>query len=148
MAQASKRTKLQRARKLDWAKRKHRDPADRKARNREASLRYRMRLRAAVFLHYGGPTPKCACPKCDETNYRFLTIDHIAGKGNIHRRSLKMWGLHFYRWLIKEGFPAGSQVLCWNCNSGRHIYGTCPHLLPRERLVPPPKRPTFYRWED
>ncbi len=33
-----------------------------------------------------------------------------------------------YRWIIKNNFPEEFQILCFNCNSGRHINGgICPH---------------------
>lgn len=33
----------------------------------------------------------------------------------------------FYRWIKKNGFPDSVQVLCWNCNCAKGIYGYCPH---------------------
>ena len=73
-----------------------------------------------VMLHYGGNPPKCAC--CGETEYRFLTIDHINGGGHKHRESLKHNGgsIFLYYWLIKNNFPEGYQVLCMNCNFTKH----------------------------
>jgi hypothetical protein len=73
-----------------------------------------------VFNAYGGY--KCNC--CGETNIAFLTIDHINGGGNAHRREIKT---DFYQWLIKNNFPEGFQVLCHNCQWGKHKFGVCPH---------------------
>lgn len=63
----------------------------------------------------------------------FLAIDHINGGGSAARKSgiyggSKVGGSGFYRWLIKNDFPAGFQTLCHNCNLGRQINGgVCPH---------------------
>lgn len=83
-------------------------------------------LRAQVFEAYGGY--KCAC--CGETEPLFLSIDHIDNDGaemrknGVHSRG----GTHFYQWLRKSGFPDGFQVLCLNCNLGKHRNGgICPH---------------------
>ena len=45
-----------------------------------------------------------------------LSIDHINGDG-YKRRTIerKHGGTDFYRWLIKNNFPEGFQVLCMNC---------------------------------
>lgn len=78
-----------------------------------------------VIAYYSQGTNKCTC--CGEDNIKFLTIDHIDGGGNKHRRSIGFWGSKFYCWLIKEKFPSGYQVLCFNCNMGRSMWGICPH---------------------
>lgn len=70
--------------------------------------------------HYG---VKCYC--CSESNLIFLTIDHINGGGNKHRKEI---GTRLYRWLIKNNFPNGFQVSCMNCNWGKYLNkGVCPH---------------------
>ncbi|MFF4026970.1 hypothetical protein ACFYY5_29380 [Nocardia elegans] len=58
-----------------------------------------------------------------------MTIDHINGNGAAHRRSLgkNAGSLQVWRSLIADNFPSGYQVLCWNCNVAKHIYGVCPH---------------------
>jgi hypothetical protein len=63
---------------------------------------------------YGNGEAKC---QCGVNELALLTIDHIAGGGNQHRKEigLKGAGYGFYRWLKKNGFPPGYQVLCWNC---------------------------------
>jgi hypothetical protein len=44
-------------------------------------------------------------------------------------------GGQFYQWLIRNAYPPGFQVLCWNCNAGRHINGgTCPHQVDISKL--------------
>ena len=79
-----------------------------------------------VFAAYGGY--KCAC--CGETEVMFLTIDHVNNDGNVERKAglYRGNGTAFYQWLRKQGFPDGYQVLCMNCNVGKHKNGgVCPH---------------------
>jgi hypothetical protein len=91
----------------------------------------RDRLRNEVFAAYGGAI--CAC--CDETERKFLSIDHVKNNGAAQRRELGYSGMgsQFYRWLKKHGFPPGYQILCMNCNFGKHMNdGVCPHAARRE----------------
>lgn len=91
---------------------------------------HRQKIRAEVLAAYGDGY--CAC--CGESNQEFLTIDHIANDGAEHRRTI--WGKSrngsgsaLYRWLKNQNFPAGYQVLCYNCNCGKaKSGGVCPHL--------------------
>lgn len=78
-----------------------------------------------VMQHYSKLNPVCAC--CNERNLDFLTIDHIQNNGAKHRKIDKIG--HLYIWLIKNKFPRGFQVLCWNCNLGKakNPYNVCPH---------------------
>jgi hypothetical protein len=78
--------------------------------------------RKIVLDHYGN---KCAC--CGDTHEEFLCIDHIDGKGAEHRREIGRQSI--YRWLIKNNFPDGFRLLCWNCNASLAYYGYCPHQL-------------------
>lgn len=90
--------------------------------------KYRMKNRRIVLDHYSNGTDSCSC--CGEDIYQFLTIDHINGGGNAHRKKTKVrGGHHFYYWLIKNGFPKGYQVLCFNCNMSKGFFGVCPHTL-------------------
>ena len=91
---------------------------------------YRKETKDVVFNAYGGYI--CAC--CGETEKRFLTIDHIDGGGNKHRKETGMKsGNEFYIWLRLQGFPAGYQVYCYNCNLGkRHNNNVCPHKEKQE----------------
>jgi hypothetical protein len=80
------------------------------------------RLRNIVLNHYG---KFCRC--CGETNTKFLTLDHIDNGGNQHRKKVGN-GIQYWRWFIKNEFPDGFQVLCYNCNCGRYRNnGVCPH---------------------
>ena len=85
--------------------------------------KYTRKVKAVCFTHYGG---KCNC--CGESCMEFLTIDHINGGGTKHRKSLGIpTGFPFYIWLIKNNFPEGFQVLCYNCHMAKTYYGYCPH---------------------
>lgn len=86
----------------------------------------RDRIKDEVFMAYGGY--ECAC--CGETEPMFLTIDHIDNDGAEHRRAMKSTGgSSFFAWLRTNGFPKGFQVLCRNCNWGKHANGgICPHM--------------------
>lgn len=103
--------------------------ADWRARNPEKQREYTRRklakLKDVVFEAYGGRHPKCKC--CGENDIRFLSVDHINGGGTKHKNSVP--GRSIYRWLKRNGFPKGYQLLCHNCNQGKHIYGKCPHKL-------------------
>ena len=89
-----------------------------------------------VLAVYSDGELKCACSNCyyhiNDCPIEFLTIDHIHGHGNEHRKKMGFkGGSDFYRWLIKNNFPEGFQVLCMNCNWGKRINkeGVCPHKL-------------------
>lgn len=91
------------------------------------------KLKAEVFEQYGGRV--CAC--CGEKkDIRFLHIDHTDGGGNQHRKSIGGHsGGKFYRWLKRNGFPRGYQVLCADCNTAKGYYGECPHNEQREERL-------------
>ena len=103
--------------------------AEIKAVDRVASSGKRKRVKDAVFAAYGGY--KCAC--CAETEQKFLTLDHTKNDGAAFRRQIAgsrtAAGATTYRWLARNGFPSGYQVLCMNCNHGKRMNGgVCPHL--------------------
>ena len=90
---------------------------------------YGQRKKKEVVDRYGG---MCVC--CGETELKFLTLDHIDGKGAEHRRSLypntkrPSGGMKFYLYLLRQvDKDANIQVLCWNCNCAKHNFGKCPH---------------------
>ena len=95
--------------------------------NLVASRKWNLDLKIEVLGHYGG-----ICKCCKETDIRFLTIDHIHGGGGAQRKEIFKYkgagSSAFYLWLKRNDYPEGYQVLCWNCNSGRHYNGgICPH---------------------
>ena len=114
--------------------------ADWRAENPEASRQiakgHKLRARIEALNHYGNGSPKCIC--CGELDYRFLTIDHINGGAPADRPHFKKYG-GLALWLRARGYPPGYQILCWNCNCAKGIYGICPHkspplLVPRLRM--------------
>jgi hypothetical protein len=118
------------ARRYYWAHREERiayqknlDPAHRQKRTQK----YRKILRDEVYEHYGN---KCAC--CGETERRFLSIDHINGRGRERRQNLAGTsgnGSNLSLLLdIRKNWPDDIQILCFNCNGGRAPNGgICPH---------------------
>lgn len=93
----------------------------------------RLKRRVIVLIHYGGNPPKCVC--CGETLIEFLTIDHINNNGAKHRDIIGKSGHALYDWLIKNNFPEGYQVMCWNCNWAKS-HGGCPHQKWKRLLGP------------
>jgi hypothetical protein len=91
---------------------------------------YHAKHKRIVLEHYSNKKLSCAC--CGESIYAFLSIDHINGGGSKHLKLIKNKeqgnSKNLYFWLIKNNFPKGFQVLCFNCNLGRSINkGICPH---------------------
>ncbi len=89
-----------------------------------------LKIKKEVFTHYSkklsnSDIPCCRC--CGEHEFLiFLTIDHITNRKNTsHRKGLIGSGL--YRYLRKNDYPLGYQVLCVNCNSAKSDSGMCPH---------------------
>lgn len=96
--------------------------------NRDAILarnkNYYKQIKEKVFEYYGGY--KCNC--CGENGKEFLTIDHIDGGGNTHRKSMGGRGTYIYNWIIKNNFPPMFQILCYNCNLAKAKNNNiCPH---------------------
>lgn len=91
---------------------------------------YKLRLKIETLLAYGGTTCNC----CQETELKFLTLDHINNDGfksriliNGQRKYLESYDI-----LRKQGFPnkENYQVLCMNCNFGKRLNnGVCPHAV-------------------
>lgn len=94
------------------------------------------RLKLRVMSEYGGAI--CAC--CSEKCISMLTIDHINNDGARHRKEIgtqyeyakgkRALVADFYRWLERNEFPPGFQVLCYNCNLSKYRNkGVCEHKL-------------------
>jgi hypothetical protein len=82
------------------------------------------KLKKEVIDHYGG---KCKCTPCSVEELDFLTIDHINNDGAKHRKEI---GSNLYRWLKKNNYPEGFQVLCCNCNYSKYLNGgACIHVI-------------------
>ena len=103
----------------------------RKQNNRHYYKGYFRKERLEVLMIYcDGKEPSCRC--CGEKTYEFLSIDHINGRGSITREEIgKSGGL--YRWIKKNKYPKGFQILCNNCNMAKGFYGICPHKLNCQR---------------
>lgn len=87
-------------------------------------------IKNAVFEKYGGF--KCVC--CGETEKLFLTLDHINNDGAADRRKIAgrqtAAGYVTYRYLFRNNFPSGYQVMCANCQHGKRMNkGVCPHQV-------------------
>jgi hypothetical protein len=91
---------------------------------KEQGKNNRRALRMEVMSHYSGGKPFCEC--CKETEYEFLSVDHIDGGGAEHRKQ-GLTSKAFYRWLKANGLPEGYRVLCMNCNFAIGVHGSCPH---------------------
>ena len=87
--------------------------------------RFRRKIKLRVMTHYSGGTPTCAC--CKVSDLDVLSMDHIDGGGNQHRREIGSPGSRMHQWLHSQGFPSGFRVLCHNCNFSHGAYGRCPH---------------------
>lgn len=95
---------------------------DNKEERRERQRQYREGIRQKVLAYYSPSSPPC-CACCGTRED--LTIDHINGGGNEHRKEI---GVAFFpAWLVKENFPPGYQVLCRKCNTSKGDSENC-HL--------------------
>lgn len=72
---------------------------------------WRAGLRKLVLAHYGAGG-EAVCVGCGYADLRALSLDHLNGDGNAHRRRIKKW---LYLWIKQQGFPEGYQTLCMNC---------------------------------
>ncbi|KKK96296.1 hypothetical protein LCGC14_2664180 [marine sediment metagenome] len=93
---------------------------------RQRARYYRFRRKVEVLSAYSHGEPICAC--CKVTEIEFLTIDHVHGDGNEHRKELSSGQL--YGWLKRNSYPPGFRVLCFNCNTSIGLFGHCPHQNP------------------
>lgn len=80
-----------------------------------SSRDYQLRTKVEVLTRYAGNSePKCR--HCDETDIRFLCLDHVNGGGKAHKTEIGGAGGYVYLWARKHGYPDLFQVLCHNCN--------------------------------
>ncbi len=84
--------------------------------NKRYYLDWKYYNRFQVIFHYSNG--KMCCKNCGENINEFLTIDHINGNGNKHRKSIGYVDL--YSWLRRNNFPDGYQILCYNCNLSKY----------------------------
>jgi hypothetical protein len=84
--------------------------------------------RSAVILFYGNQ-----CAGCGEDDYTKLTIDHINGGGNAHRREMTGNLIdHLYNNLINRDVY---QVLCYNCNCSKNVVYKDKRALQKKKIV-------------
>jgi hypothetical protein len=86
--------------------------------------KYQRRLKKVALNGYGH---KCFC--CGETQFEFLSFDHVKNDGAAERRKFgkKMTAGSFYRMIVRQKFPKRYQLACHNCNLSLGFYGYCPH---------------------
>lgn len=86
----------------------------------DATLEKRAAIKDEGFEALGG---ECAC--CGEVGRMFLTLDHVQGRSPGDRRT----GNNAWLAAKREGWPkAKYQILCYNCNCAKGVYGVCPHV--------------------
>ena len=71
------------------------------------------KAKVEALTYYG--KGKLSCVKCGFDDVRALSIDHIKGRGELHREDIKRRGSMLYFWLRSQNFPSGYQTLCMNC---------------------------------
>ena len=118
---------------------RHKEPSKKKqTRSKEEKIQAKKdryaRLVKTVLEHYGN---KCGC--CGETEPMFLTLDHINNDGYLTTyitKSGHRGRRTNYETIVRNNFPEGYQILCWNCNSGRaRNKGTCPHKMKKQQTT-------------
>ena len=57
---------------------------------------------------------------------KFLTLDHIEGRKKMGHSKL-LAGYKLQRWARENDYPPTLQVLCYNCNMAKGLFGRCPH---------------------
>ncbi len=129
--QASNKERVQKQRGEKYRTVYRNDPNWVEANNKRSRDRHQL-VRHEAIMAYGGYVCKC----CGETEPKFMTLDHVLNNGAAHRRTMGNQNsarAPVFKWLRDHGYPPGFQVLCWNCNSGRHFNGgICPHKTTQE----------------
>ncbi len=96
--------------------------------SRVLNKKYREKLKYEILSYYSNGIPNCGC--CGESEYEFLTIDHINGKKSMNHDN-SMAGYKLLIWIKKHNFPKGFRILCWNCNGvlgkRNNVNKICPH---------------------
>lgn len=91
---------------------------------RKRGREYWAELRHDAIMAYGGYVCRC----CGETEPKFLNLDHVFNDGSAHRKQIGNRGSGIFKWLKDHSYPAGFQILCFNCNMGKaRNKGVCPH---------------------
>ena len=86
---------------------------------------YTQGQRRNVISYYSNGENACKC--CGLDVYEFLCVDHINNDGAEHRKQIG-GSSELIKWIIKNNYPSGFQILCQNCNVGKsRNNGVCPH---------------------
>jgi len=126
---------------IAYRKNRYKDDTEFRGHECARGKRSRDKLKLETFIHYSGTNP----PQCANlfgehkepyTTIAALTIDHIDDNGAEERERIfhnkHRAGIDFYRWLRKNGYPEGYQVLCFNCQwikRDKDLKGRIPQLL-------------------
>jgi hypothetical protein len=94
----------------------HKNKEQRKEHQAQYYQQRKIYCKKQVLFHYTDGNNNCN--NCGENIFEFLTVDHINGGGNEHRKSIGFTDI--YAWLIRNKFPNGFQILCYNCNCAKH----------------------------
>lgn len=86
-----------------------------------------LNLKLKVLNYYSKNTMSCSLCGYNEEPL-ILQLDHIYNNGAEQRKAFGN-GNKFYRWIIKNNYPEGFQVLCPNCN-----WKKMPHIR-KQRIV-------------
>ena len=99
-------------------------------------------------LSYYKKGKKIECVFCKESEYEFMSLDHIDGNGSEHRRlNGYKSGTSTYLWAIRNNYPPIFQVACMSCNHARSRRGSVDgkpndkHLAYLSKFIPTPKLP-------
>lgn len=96
-----------------------------KSKKGEYARNYIKSTKLQVFSALSNGKLECACCK-ENSDINLLTVDHIEGRKQIgHDRSIN--GMKLYIWLRKNPHSKGFQLLCWNCNATKGLFGICLH---------------------
>lgn len=58
------------------------------------------------------------CRWCGQGDIDVLCVDHVENNGKQHAKECGYrGGMYLYKWLIKNDYPPGFQILCYNCNA-------------------------------
>ena len=91
---------------------------------RQCQKHDREQLRKEMIRAYGS---KCSC--CGERRHKFLTLDHINGLEGKKRKKTDT----LLNELRRLNWPRDKyQLLCWNCNCAKGLYGKCPHQFTKK----------------
>lgn len=102
--------------------------------NKDKLRNYQRQLRIQnkhdVIFHYSNGLMECKA--CAIRTFEILTLDHLYGNGNKHRKAIN--SLSIWSWIKRMKYPKGYQVLCYNCNVLKERVSSEQFLLITEQL--------------